>query len=109
MTRRHRVQWAEAAATDLEELVSYIAVDAPINAHKVLARLKGKADTLELSPLRGRVVPELRQYGIRTYRELLVKPYRIVYRVAEKTVYVLAVCDGRRDLEDMLLERLLRG
>jgi toxin ParE1/3/4 len=93
---------------DLEEIVSYIAADSPINAKNVLAKLRGQAESLEVTPLRGRVVPELAQFGIRTWRELFVKPYRIIYRIAEKRVYLLAVLDGRRDLEDVLLERLLR-
>jgi len=45
---------------------------------------------------------------MRTWRELVVKPYRLVYRIEGDTVTVLAVFDGRRDLEDLLLERLLR-
>jgi len=37
-----------------------------------------------------------------------VAPYRLVYRVASRDVFVLALVDGRRDLEDILFERLLR-
>ena len=59
-------------------------------------------------PERGRVVPELAAVGIRTYRELVVEPWRLVYRITEKTVYVLAVLDGRRNIEDVLLDRLVR-
>jgi plasmid stabilization system protein ParE len=38
----------------------------------------------------------------------VVRPYRLIYRVERDTVTVLAVFDGRRDLEDVLLDRLLR-
>lgn len=55
------------------------------------------------------MVPEFACFGIRTWRELLVKPYRTVYRTAGRGVLVLAIFDGRRDLEDVLLERLLRS
>ena len=54
------------------------------------------------------MVPELAHFGMRTWRELVVRPYRLVYRIEGDTVTVLAVIDGRRDLEDVLLERLLR-
>jgi plasmid stabilization system protein ParE len=54
------------------------------------------------------VVPELAHFGIRNWRELIVKPYRIIYRIDEDTVNVLAMLDGRRDLQDLLLERLIR-
>jgi plasmid stabilization system protein ParE len=106
--RRFRVQWAEVAVRDLEELVSYIAVDSETDAVRVLKRIETRAAALESSPARGRAVPELVHFGMRTWRELLVRPYRIVYRVEGDTVTVLAVFDGRRDLEDLLLERLLR-
>jgi plasmid stabilization system protein ParE len=53
-------------------------------------------------------VPELLRHGLAVWRELIVKPYRILYRIEGQTVYVLAVLDSRRDLEDLLLERLVR-
>ena len=106
--RSFRVQWAEAAVRDLEELISYIAADSPLNAEGILDKLEKRAQTLESTPVRGRVVPELAHFGIRNWRELIVKPYRIIYRIDEDTVNVLAVLDGRRDLQDLLLERLIR-
>ena len=106
--RSFRVQWAEAAVRDLEELISYIAADSPLNAERILDKLEKRAQTLESTPVRGRVVPELAHFGIRNWRELIVKPYRIIYRIDEDTVNVLAVLDGRRDLQDMLLERQIR-
>ncbi len=106
--RRFRVQWAEVAVRDLGELVSYIAVDSETDATRVLKRIETRAAALESSPASGRVVPELAHFGMRTWRELVVRPYRLVYRIEGDTVTVLAVFDGRRDLEDVLLERLLR-
>jgi toxin ParE1/3/4 len=106
--RSFRVQWAEAAVRDLEELMSYIAADSPLNTERILDKLEKRAQTLESTPVRGRVVPELAHFGIRNWRELIVKPYRVIYRIDEDTVNVLAVLDGRRDLQDLLLERLIR-
>jgi plasmid stabilization system protein ParE len=54
------------------------------------------------------VVPELARLGMRTWREIVARPYRLIYRIEGDTVNVLAVFDGRRDLEDLLFERLLR-
>jgi plasmid stabilization system protein ParE len=106
---RFRVLWAEQAVQDLEEMVGYIAADSPVNARNLLAKLRGRAESLDTTPMRGRVVPELARFGIRSWRELVIKPYRIIYRVGEAEVFVLAVFDGRRDLEDVLLERLVRS
>ena len=106
--RRNRVEWANCAAQDLCEIVSYIAARSPRNAEKVLEKIKERARSLETSPERGRVVPELREYRIRTVRELVVKPYRLIYGVTDDGVSILAVFDGRRDLQDVLMDRLLR-
>ena len=54
-------------------------------------------------------MPELASAGTRVWRELVVKPHRIVSRIRENVVLVGAVVDGRRDLEDLLLERLTRN
>ena len=108
-SRRFDVQWAEVAARDLEELVAYIASDSPTNAVRVLDRIERRASVLERTPTRGRIIPELARIGARTWRELIIRPYRLIYRVEADTVTVLALFDGRRDLEDVLFERLVRS
>ena len=107
--RARRVIWAEAAVRDLEDIVSFVAIDSPLNAQRLLARLSAKARSLQTSPQRGRIVPELLRFGMRTWRELVGRPYRLVYRVTGGAVIVLAVFDGRRELEDVLLDRLVRS
>jgi addiction module RelE/StbE family toxin len=100
--------WTHEAALDLADIVTYIADESPTNAKRLLDRIRNRAKNLESNPRRGRIVPEFSRFSIHTFRELLIKPYRIVYRIAEDRVYVLAVLDARRDLQDVLLERLLR-
>ena len=58
-------------------------------------------------PGRCRIVPELKDQGIMQYRELIVPPWRIMFRIAEMKVYVLSVLDSRRNIEDILLKRLV--
>ena len=106
--QRFKVLWTEAAAGDLEQLVSFIAIESPAAARKVLAGIEQKGAALKTFPRRGRVVPELARLGLRAWRELVAKPYRVIYRISDSTVFVLAVLDGRRDLEDLLLQRLVR-
>jgi plasmid stabilization system protein ParE len=102
------VEWAGVAATDLATIIEYIARDDIVSASSVLDKVEQTASSLRTMPMRGRVVPELAAFGIREYREIIVSPWRMIYRVAGKTVNVLAVVDGRRNLEDLLLERLVR-
>jgi len=62
-----------------------------------------------LIPQRGAYTRELLALGIREYREIFFKPYRIIYRVVGKRVYVFLIADGRRDLQKVLQQRLLNG
>ena len=109
MASRFRVVWSEAAANDLADLVAYVAVDSPTSARTMLARLEKRAGSLVSSPQRGRRVPELARFGIGSWRELIVHPHRLVYEIDDRTVRVMAVLDGRRELQDLLLERSIRA
>jgi len=106
--KRRKVVWAEAARRDLNLIVSYLADRSPQAALATLKRLEASAKALAKLPDRGRVVPELARLHVREYRELIVPPYRLIYRVGGRDVLVLAVFDGRRSLEDVLLDRLIR-
>jgi plasmid stabilization system protein ParE len=89
--------------------MAFLALDSEQGAERVLRRIERRAAILESSPARGRVVPELASFQMRTWQELVIKPYRLVYRIEGDTVIVFAVFDARRDLEDLLLERLPRS
>ena len=89
MTRR-RVRWSNSARRDLESIVAYLAERSPQAALGTLDRLEARARTLATLAERGRVVPELGRLHIREYRELVVPPYRVVYRIDGPRVLVLA-------------------
>ena len=100
--------WAAAARRDLHAVVSYLADRSPQAALDALDRIERKAQSLVALSERGRVVPELARLHMREYRELVIPPYRLVYRSHSRDILVLAVFDGRRSLEDVLLDRLVR-
>ena len=108
MSAGYRVLWTEVAEKDLREVIAFLAADNPQNALSVLEKIRDKAATLFASPERGRVVPELHSCGIFVYRELMISPWRVLYRIAEHNVYVTAVLDSRRNVEDILLHRLIQ-
>jgi len=96
------------AARDLNELYDYIALhDSPRKADHVLKEIEKSFSTLSEFPGRGVCPEELLSLGIREYREVFFKPYRIIYRVMVKNVYVLLIADGRRDMQSLLQRRLL--
>ena len=106
MNKKYDIVWSDVAENDLRNIVEYIAEDSPHNASKLFNRIKQKASSLYTFPERGRIVPELRDQGILQYRELVVSPWRILYRISEKRVLVLSVLDSRQNIEDILLQRL---
>ena len=102
-------RWTDTAASDLEGIVDYLAETSPDTAAEVARRLVAAVDSLSEQPERGRVVPELERIGVTAYRELVRAPWRILYRVDGGAAHVVAVLDGRRNVEDLLLSRLVRG
>ena len=102
------VYWAAVASRDLLGIIDYIAEERPEAAGELLKKIRVLAARLARSPERGRLVPELQAQGVARYRELLSAPWRIIYRVDGRRVYVLAVVDSRRNLEDLLLARLIK-
>jgi len=96
------------AARDLNELYNYISVhDSPLKADYVLEQIEKTFSALSKFPERGVYPKELLKIGIREYRETFFKPYRIIYRVMDKNVYVLLIVDCRRDMQSLLQRRLL--
>ncbi len=108
MNADYQVRWARAAESDLTEIIKYIMQDSPANAYDIFNKIKIKTEDLVLLPDRGRIVPELFSQGISLYREIIIAPWRVIYRIVEKTVFILAVIDSRRNVEDVLLEHLIR-
>lgn len=104
------VHLSDDAVRDLEDICDYVAhLDGPHRAQHVLTRIEEAVASLWAFPERGRFPSELLELGIRRYREVFFKPYRIVYRVTGDGATVLLIADGRRDMRTLLLRRLLRG
>ncbi|MBV1786939.1 type II toxin-antitoxin system RelE/ParE family toxin [Marinobacterium sp. D7] len=98
------------ASRDLEELYDYIeSHDAPGKADYVLDQIENALSRLSENPERGAYPQELLAIGLREYREILFKPYRIIYRVMIDNVYVMVIADGRRDMQALLQRRLLQA
>ena len=108
MSKTYSVFWTTTAKEDLKGIISYIVRDDNDRAMNIFQQIKQKALTLSFFPLKGRLVPELKFHHIDLYRELIETPWRIIYRIEEKKVFILAVIDSRRNFEDVLLERLLK-
>ncbi|MBI5730417.1 MAG: type II toxin-antitoxin system RelE/ParE family toxin [Ignavibacteriales bacterium] len=97
------------AKLDLKEIFIYVAVNDSIqSANKLLDALEETCFKLEKYPERGHIPPELRPTGIKNYIEIHYKPYRIIYEIEKDLIYIHCVIDGRRNIQEILSNRLLR-
>lgn len=104
----HTVLLTAGAERDLAEIVDYIAgFDTAVSALRVLEKLVGVAESLADFPQRGSHPRELLALGIREFRQVFFKPYRLIHSVSGNAVHVHLIADGRRDMQALLQRRLL--
>jgi toxin ParE1/3/4 len=96
-----KIVWTDSALDDLDEIAEYIALDKISAAKKLVQNVFSKVDLLADQPELGRTPPELTG---RNYRELIVGPCRIFYRVLSKEVAILYVMRSERILKRFILE-----
>ena len=108
MTLR-KVRYATSAHEDYAALIEYVLArsgrEAALAVDALLERAIASLERFD----HGRVVPELRDRGYEGYREVIAAPYRIVYQVTRREVWILAIVDSRRDLDELLHERVRRA
>ena|SRR5688572_30521164 len=94
-----RIDWSAEALDCIERIHEYIAIRNPVNAARVVSRIVGAVSLLSHSPSMGRAVPRYERFEL---RELIRRPYRIVYVKRDSRIVVLAIGDSRRDLPRLL-------
>ena len=97
------------AEEDIFGIYNYVSlIDSLEKAEYLFGKLRETCVSLENFPDRGHLPPELERINVRGYLEIHYKPYRIIYQIRNKEVFIHCVLDGRRNLQDLLQERLLR-
>ena len=104
---KYVVSLTDHATQDLEQIYHYIYhYDQPKKADDFLQHIEKILNTLIELPERGSFPKELFALGIKEYREIYFKVYRIIYKLSGKKIYILLIADGRRDLQTLLEQRL---
>ncbi len=107
--RKYKVLIDPLAKQDIKEIFIYVATkDSISTTNKLLDSLEKTCYKLEKLPTRGHIPEELRQTGIKKYLEIHYKPYRIIYDIENNQIYIHCVLDGKRNIQEILSERLLR-
>jgi addiction module RelE/StbE family toxin len=92
-----RVHWTYNAVDHLVNIYEYISLNSPTYARRMVDRITRRSEQIGDQPYSGRKVPE---YEAEDIRELIEKPYRIIYRVKQDQIDVLAVIHGARLMPD---------
>jgi toxin ParE1/3/4 len=101
------VRFTSGARKDLQAIHQFIARNDSMEAANYVARqIVRAALTLQDFPNRGAHPPELLRQGRPDHRQLFFRPYRILYRIRAKTVFIAVIADGRRDMAALLSRRL---
>jgi toxin ParE1/3/4 len=104
---RYHVSVTVSAIRDIEDIHGFISRNDSIeSAERVFSALTGLITSLDYLPERGNRPKELVKLGVRRFREIHFKPYRIIYWIDGSIVNIAAVVDGRRDMEKLLVRRL---
>lgn len=90
-----RVYWTPEARARLREIHTYIARESPMVAREVTARLLRRSEQLAFPPLLGRSLPE---YPHGDLREVLERPFRIIYRVKADEIQIVTLKHYRQNL-----------
>ena len=106
---KYKVNLLFSAEEDLFEIYKYVFLnDSEEKAEKLYSKLYEKCFTLQEHPYRGHIPSELSLLDIDGFLEITYKPYRIVYQIIKKVVFIHCILDSRRDMQKLLQERLMR-
>ena len=92
-----RVRWTENAVEHLGSIYEYIAVNSPTYGKRMVDRITRRSEQIADQPYSGRRVPE---YDADDIRELIEIPYRIIYRIKQDQIDIIAVIHGAKLLPD---------
>ncbi len=92
-----RVHWTNNAVGHLVNIFEYISLNSPIYAKRMVDRITRRTMQISDQPYSGRKIPE---YQPEDVRELIEKPYRIIYRIKQDRIDVLAVIHAARLMPD---------
>ena len=106
---KFKVNLTSSAEDDLFETYKYIYFkDSAEVADKIYSGLKEKCFSLQEFQERGHVPKELSLFSINDFQEIIYNSFRIIYQIIDKEVFIHCVIDGRRDIQKLLQERLIR-
>jgi toxin ParE1/3/4 len=108
MKKKYKIIFSRFSEEDLIEIIEYYnSVNAEFSKNLFYA-IEEQVNKLKDYPELGRIVPELEKQDIVDYRELIEGNYRIIHEIQEHSIIIHAIVDSRRNLEELLIKKLMR-
>jgi plasmid stabilization system protein ParE len=105
-----KINWTPDGVDSLNEIIDYYRDHYGDNvADNIYRKIIKEIDCLEIEEIRTKITQELKDIGIIDVYELSVNPWKIYYKISEdnKSVFILFVLDGRRNIEEILISKVI--
>ena len=101
---KYKIYWTDLAKIRLREIFQHIEQSNPRAAKQQVSKLLNRSTELSELPKLGRRVPEYLRDDI---REILARPFRIIYRIKKNQIDILTVMHFHQDLDSATLKSLI--
>jgi plasmid stabilization system protein ParE len=105
-----KIEWTLDGVDSLNEILEYYRDRAGENiSNSIYEKIIKKIELLESEKIKTKQTQELKDIGIYDVYELVVKPWKVYYKInaVNKKAYILFVLDGRRNLEEILMSKVI--
>jgi len=105
-----KIDWTPDGVNSLNEILEYYNDRAGENvANNIYRKILKEIELLEVEEIRTKQTLELKDIGIFDVYELTINPWKVYYKISDdnKRVFILFVLDGRRNLEEILISKVI--
>ena len=107
---KSEVIWSEDAGDELFEIITYIKKNSgKIIAKNIYRKIMDKVTAVSENAESRRISPILREFGIMDIHQININPWAIYYKTDKKSIKIISIIDMRRNLEEILYEKILNG
>lgn len=105
----YEIIWSKDSTDDLYDILSFINENSGLSkAKNIYSKFKAKVENLKIFPELGTEVPELKKIGIYYIKQMVISPWKVYYKLDNSKIIILSIIDSRRNLEDILIEKLIK-
>ncbi|MCL2138223.1 MAG: type II toxin-antitoxin system RelE/ParE family toxin [Treponema sp.] len=104
------IEWATDGVDSLNEILEYYITKVGADvANNIYKKIMKEIELLEIEELRTKQTQELKDIGIFDVYELVINPWKVYYKIKNdnKKVYILFVLDARRNIEEILISKVI--